>query len=99
MSTPNSPGGFITVRAIKSVAQIVRVPFDLITHIHIGKKYCATDDALSMMSEKSRTVPSVSGYWKMMPPMSLLEKSTVLTSTISICIPKGPALVSTQLMV
>ena len=29
MSTPNSPGGFITVSAIRSVAQMVRVPADL----------------------------------------------------------------------
>ena len=59
----------------------------------------STHEALWMMSEKSWTVPSVSGYWKMIPPMSLLEKSTLLTSTISILMPKGPALVSTQLMV
>ena len=32
MSTPNSPGGFITVSAIRSVAQMVRVPADLGKH-------------------------------------------------------------------
>ena len=52
-----------------------------------------------MTSEKSRMLPSVSGYWKMIPPMSLALKSTLLTSTISTLIPNGRALVTTQLIV
>ena len=58
-----------------------------------------TYEALLMISEKSSMLPSVSGYWKIIPPMSFLEKSTVLTSTISILIPNGLALVATQLIV
>ena len=59
----------------------------------------STHAALLMMSEKSLMLPSVSGYWKMMPPTSRASKLTLFTSTISMLMPKGRARVATQLIV
>ena len=48
---------------------------------------------------KSQMDPSVSGYWKMTPLISLRVKSAFVTSPTSTVTPKGLALVWTQAMV
>ena len=78
------PGGFKMVNAIKSVAATVIVPLSLAALITLLK---------------SQILPSVSGYWKITPDMSFLEKSVSKTFCTSILISNGSALVCTQLMV
>ena len=78
------PGGFKMVNAIKSVAATVMVPLAWAARITLVKSWMD---------------PSVSGYWKMTPEISFLEKSVSKTFSTSILISNGSARVCTQLMV